>query len=198
MSAKFTVRSKRLQAMLIRTGKALGKDADQITTAIGLYWIREIDRTFQTEGARAGLPGWPRRSRATEETRVGTSRLAYGTDMSPTLNRAQFADARSEAMSIGLWRWGQRGFFPGYEGKRRYDRSPRLLQVSGSFRQTFRILARSNRGVLVGTRPFMRTPSGIVRASDIMRGRPVISITDRDRHAMVKTVLTAIRSAVKK
>ena len=139
------------------------------------YFSQQTNLTFQLEGARGGHPKWKDLSLRTIMSRVGTRKLRYGTDMKPTRTRSELATYRHE---IG-WGWGRSGFMPGYTGRRRYDTDSKILQASGSFKQSFRPLAVNRGGMIFGSNYI--SADGKTTASMIAGKREVLFITPMDK-----------------
>ena len=168
---------KDFKAMMKRLGDLAEKKGKEILHAMALYWQREIDRTFEKEGARQNLPHWPDFKTSTLiNTKTGTWKIRYGTDLLP---------------------YGSPGKY--VRGARRYGFGSKLLQAGGMLKGAFsEIRHPSNDRVIVGSRERITDKRGTFDASDLIKGRPVITVTELDRDAMAKTLINAIRAAVSK
>jgi hypothetical protein len=180
------------------------EDKPKLLAGAALYWQRLIDRTFDTEGGRDGLQKWAPRAESTIKTPAGTRRLAYGTDRVPRLTRQGYADARAEAMSIGWWKFGQKGYFRGYEGLRRYSSDRPVLYVSGGLKKMFSQIRRPGDRIIVGApylikvgRRYVAT-SELISKTDHRPARPVFTIRKQELEAMLAEISKTIEAAVKK
>lgn len=150
---------------------------------------------FRLQGARAGHPAWPAFSKKTLKTDAGTWRIRYGTDRNPKRTREELAKYRGDLMRRGRWGWGFTGPMPGYVGTPRYSGNAKLLQSSGSFRKSFKILRITANSVFYGT--------AHERAAQIMSGggknpRPVMFVMPSDRKLLLRTVNMFTREQFKK
>ena len=199
-----TIDDKDFQAMMKRLKEWQATEGNKVLSMMALYYQRKIDFTFQMQGARDGLPKWAPRSRNTILTPAGTRRLSYGTDMVPMLTRQQFSDARGEAMRIGWWKWGQKGYFRGYSGLRRYSATGKVLQVSGGLKAMFSQIRRYKDRVVVGAPTLIKagrkyvSTAELISKTDHRPARPVITVTERDRESLVNVVKLSIYNAVHK
>lgn len=125
--------------------------------------------TFKAQGARAGQQKWKSFSNKTLKTKLDTWRLRYGTDTKPKRNRKQLNKYKTENNL-----WYVPGPMKGYKGDRRYNRTSKLLQASGMFRESFKILKTSKKYLYFGTKHKL--------AKDIMSNpeRNVLFVTDKD------------------
>jgi hypothetical protein len=96
-----------------------------------------------------------------------TWKIRYGTDMKG-MDKNTLTELKKK------WGWGHRGYMR--SGARRYGPNSKLLQASGSFMRSFRIMNINSEGVSYGT--------AYERAMEIMAGkdkpRPVLFVTEQD------------------
>lgn len=159
--------AKQLEVYWRKTVKKSTKDK-RVLAAAALYYWRAIIFTFEAEGARDGHRKWRgfkggNKPGGTKMTKSGTWNIRYGTDLRGSPTRV-------------MPRRGPSGkFIPGAvrKGVRRYSEDSKLLQASGLTRLSFIARSPARGRVLVGSRK-----RGV---EDIIKGRPVIFITRRDR-----------------
>lgn len=140
------------------------KSTRRMFMLLGVQIDRDTMLTFKKEGDYKGREMWPRYARSTMEklkTYPDLGKIRYGTDLKG--------------------RPGMQGQFRG-KSIRRYNDSSKLLQASGSFKNSFRIIK-------IG-KDLMKYGTTHQKASDIMRRRPAIQYTNDDKNRYTKTILT--------
>ena len=134
---------------------------------IGLKLDQATQLTFRVLGGRNGRKAWVGYNRGQGHTlggstrmKSGTWRIRYGTDM-------------KGVGSQGIKR----------AGARRYAGNSKMMQASGGFRQSFKIVKTTKDYVIYGTK--------LKIAEDIMDDpkRPVLFVTQKDRRMMLAQFL---------
>jgi hypothetical protein len=125
---------KKVQVVLNKGLTAPFKNARSMFLQLGTMIDRDTVLTFKGQGKYLDRRKWKGYARSTMEklkTYPGLGKIRYGTDL--------------------RGRPGMQGRFRG-KGIRRYDRNSKLLQASGGFRQSFRILKVGSKKMVFGTR----------------------------------------------
>ena len=152
--------------------------------------------TFRTEGERAGHPKWRGFSQKTLTTAIGTMKIRYGTDKAPERNRQELAEYKKK---IG-WGFGDSGFMPDYKSARRYGPDSKLLQASGSFRDSFGfpygIYEVTGNGMKYGTNYHSKVNRGVT-AKDIIGDREVLFLMPQDYIKIKKDFLSFVKAGIK-
>jgi hypothetical protein len=171
-----TVDDASFKGLMDRLGDVAKSRGRQILHAMALDYQKEVGKVFNNLGSRDGSEWWKPYSPKTLKMPSGTWRIRYGTDRLP---------------------YGTPG--KKVPGARRYSAGSKLLQAGGMLRsQMSQIRDETDTSVTVGAHEKMIDKRGIFDSADLITGRPVHFITDRDRERFVKRVLSAIREAERK
>lgn len=131
---------------------------------LAVSFIQNTNQTFLGEGYRGpGTQSWPKFSPRT---------------LHPV---RKYKINSHESIEIDYNKWNHRYGTDGAK-KRRYTVGSRLLQASGKFKDSFRVLSENNQRIVYGTKHEL--------ANEIMSKpeRPVLMVTDRDRRQIKKMV----------
>lgn len=122
----------------------------------------------------------------TKQTFKGLGYRGYGTEKWPGYSPYTLHPVTNGKLNYNLW--NRR---PGTDGsaKRTYSASSQLLQASGLFKASFRVQSANNNKIEYGTRHEL--------AKDIMKNRPVLTVTDDDRDRIKKSYLSFYTQALK-
>jgi hypothetical protein len=133
---------------------------------LGARMDRDTTLVFRNEGAVYGRPKWTPFSPKTLKTRLGTWNIRYGTDKKP---KRTARELRAYKTKNNLW--FKPGPMKGYKSDRRYGPNSKLLQASGGFRRSFKVLSIGKLTMDYGTK--------MEEAEDIMDkpNRPVLMVT---------------------
>lgn len=123
----------------------------------------------------------------TQQTFRGEGYRGVGTESWPVFSPRTLHPSKKykinshESIAIDLNKWNRR---PGTDGakSRRYTAGSKLLQASGLFKSSFRIISENNQRIVYGTKHRL--------AEDIMSKpeRQVLMVTDRDKRQIKKMV----------
>ena len=164
------------------------KSTRRMFVQLGVQIDRDTILTFKREGAHDGRMPWKPFSLNTLRTKLGTPKLRYGTDKKPKRTAKELAKYKTEH---GYWY--RPGKMPGYTGDRRYGTKSKLLQASGGFRDSFKIIRIGKDRMKYGT-----TYGGKL-AENIMKNpaRPALQYTRQDELKYMKTIIGWWKQSIK-
>lgn len=140
------------------------KNIKDFWKVLAVSFDQNVQQTFKGEGYRGpGTQLWPKFSPRT---------------LHPS---KKYKINSHESLEINYSKWNRRTGTDGAK-TRRYTSGSKLLQASGLFKSSFRVLSENNQRIVYGTKHDL--------ATDIMSNpdRPVIVITDRDKRQIKKMV----------
>lgn len=191
MAVEFRIKNKREVEAFFRKVERIPMGTQELMHTAGLYYEREVHKTFRTSGRNIGKP-WRTLARDTVFTKMGTKRIRYGTDRPPKRNRKALNAYKESLMESGKLKVGQIGPLPGYEGHRRYKSNlDKPLIASGDFMKSWQLLRwDANRAIIGSTFPD--------RLSQwIIRRRPVVVVTRRMRREFNKILRAWIKKRMR-
>jgi len=162
------------------------KDTRSMFLLLGAMIDRDTQLTFKAEGAYRDRPKWKKFSKKTLQTPRGTWNIRYGTDKKPKRTAAQLAQYKTDNNL-----WYKPGPMKGYRSDRRYSSSSKLLQASGMFKQSFRIININRTRMRYGTN--MRLASKIMSNPE----RQVLHYTEQDEKRYTRLVVNWVNRKIK-
>ena len=137
---------------------------------LGAYFYRTTNLTFKSEGARDEHPAWSSYKKSTLQTDAGTWKIRYGTDMKG-IGRGALTELKKK------WGWGHIGYMR--KGARRYSFNSKMLQASGSFKDSFRTMWVDKSGIVFGSNYHAENDGA--SAAEIAGKREILFLTMADK-----------------